>query len=101
MTGWVTYYRCAACKSHLAALDSWIRRELRCVRLKQCQGTKTIADFLSRLGVPTWNAWRTALSGKGWWRFAGSPSVTHAMTDQWFQSLGLVNLVHRYVTLQV
>ena len=23
-----------------------------------------------------------------------------AMTDQWFQSLGLVNLVQRYVTLQ-
>ena len=70
------------------------------MRLKQCKGTKTIADFLSRLCVPTWNAWRTALSGKGWWRPAGSPSVTHAMTDQWFQSLGLVNLVQRYVTLQ-
>ena len=60
----------------------------------------TRADFLSRLGVPTWNAWCTALSGKGWWRLAGSPSVTHAMTDQWFTSLGLVNLVQRYVRLQ-
>ena len=49
---------------------------------------------------PTWNAWRTALSGKGWWRLAGSPCATHAMPDQWFQSLGLVNLVHRYGTLQ-
>jgi RNA-directed DNA polymerase len=100
LTGWVTYFRYAACKSHLTALDGWIRRKLRCVRLKQCKGTKTIADFLSRLGVPTWNAWCTALSGKGWWRLAGSPSVTHAMTDQWFRSLGLVNLVQRYVTLQ-
>lgn len=100
LTGWVTYFRYAACKSHLTALDSWLRRKLRCVRLKQCKRTKTIANFLSRLGVPTWNAWRTALSGKGWWRLAGSPSVTHAMTDQWFQSLGLVNLVQRYVTLQ-
>jgi RNA-directed DNA polymerase len=100
LTGWVMYFRYAACKSHLTALDSWIRRRLRCVRLKQCKRSKTIADFLSRLGVPTWNAWRTALSGKGWWRLAGSPSVTHAMRDQWFQSLGLVNLVQRYVTLQ-
>ncbi len=100
LTGWVTYFRYAACKSHLTALDKWIRRKLRCVRLKQGKGTKTIADLLSRLGVPTWNAWRTALSGKGWWRLAGSPSVTHAMTDRWFQSLGLVNLVQRYVTLQ-
>lgn len=100
LTGWVTYFRYAACKSHLTALDSWIRRKLRCVRMKQCKRTKTIADFLSRLGVPTWNAWRTALSGKGWWRLAGSPSVTQAMTDQWFTSLGLVNLVQRYVTFQ-
>jgi RNA-directed DNA polymerase len=100
LTGWVTYFRYAACKSHLTALDSWIRRKLRCARLKQCKRTKTIADFLSRLGVPTWNAWCTALSGKGWWRLACSPSVMHGMTDQWFTSLGLVNLVQRYVTLQ-
>ena len=99
LTGWVTYFRYAACKSHLTALDGWIRRKLRCVRLKQGKGTKTIADFLSRLGVPTWNAWRTACSGKGWWRLAGSPCATHAMSAQWFQSRGLVNLVHRYGTL--
>src|SRR5262245_50510862 len=24
LTGWVTYFRCAACKSYLTALDSWI-----------------------------------------------------------------------------
>ena len=100
LTGWVTYFRHAACKSHLDDLDGWIRRKLRCVRLKHCKGTKTIADFLSRLGVPTWNAWCTALSGKGWWRLAGSPSVMHAMTNQWFTELGLVNLVQRYVTLR-
>lgn len=100
LTGWVTYFRYAACKSHLTALDGWLRRKLRCVRLKQCKGTKTIADFLTRLGVPTRNAWCTALSGKGWWRLACSPSVTHAMTDQWFGSLGLVNLTQRYVKLQ-
>ena len=100
LTGWVTYYRYAECKSHLAALDGWIRRKLRCVRLKHCKRTKTIADFLSRLGVATWNAWCTALSGKGWWRLADSPSAKHAMSNQWFEGLGLVNLVQRYVTLQ-
>jgi hypothetical protein len=42
----------------------------------------------------------TALSGKGWWRLAGSPSVMHAMNNQWFEELGLVNLVQRYATLQ-
>lgn len=100
LTGWVTYFRHAACKSHLLTLDGWLRRKLRCVRLKHCKRTKTIADFLRGLGVSELNAWKTALSGKGWWRLAGSPSATHAMSDQWFGSLGLVNLVQRYVTLQ-
>lgn len=100
LSGWVTYFRYAACKSHLADLDGWVRRKLRCVRLKQCKRAKPIADFLSRLGVPRWNAWITALSGKGWWRLAGSPSAMHAMSNRWFESLGLVNLVQRYVTLQ-
>jgi RNA-directed DNA polymerase len=100
LTGWVTYFRHAACKSHLAALDGWIRRKLRCVRLKQCKGTKTIADFLRGLGVTVANAWRTASSGKGWWRLADCPSAKDAMSNQWFEKLGLVNLVQRYVTLQ-
>lgn len=100
LTGWVTYFRYAACKTHLADLDGWVRRKLRCVRLKQCKRSKPIADFLTRLGVPRWNAWITALSGKGWWRLAGSPSATHAMNNQWFEELGLVNLVQRYATLQ-
>jgi RNA-directed DNA polymerase len=100
LTGWVTYFRYAACKTHLADLDGWVRRKLRCVRLKQCKRSKPIADFLIRLGVPGWSAWMTAMSGKGWWRLAGSPTATHAMNNQWFEGLGLVNLVQRYATLQ-
>jgi RNA-directed DNA polymerase len=100
LTGWVTYFRHAACKSHLAELDGWIRRKLRCVRLKQCKRTKPIRDFLHRQGVSLRNAWLTALSGKGWWRLSGSPSAAQAMSNQWFESLGLVNLVQRYATLQ-
>jgi RNA-directed DNA polymerase len=33
VTGWVSYFRHAACKSHLMAMDRWIRRRLRCLRL--------------------------------------------------------------------
>jgi RNA-directed DNA polymerase len=100
LTGWVTYFRDAACKSHRTDLDGWLRRKLRCVRLKQCQRSKPLVDFLTRLGVPAWTAWCTAKSGKGWWRLAGSPCASHAMSNPWFESLGLVHLVHRYATLQ-
>jgi RNA-directed DNA polymerase len=99
LTGWVTFFRHAACKSHLQRLDEWIRRKLRCLRLKQCKRTKPIADFLQRLGVPQRRAWIGALSGKGWWRVSGSPPATEGMSLAWFESQGLVSLTARYELL--
>lgn len=100
LTGWVTYFRHAACRSHLQRLDEWLRRKLRCVRLKQRKRSKPIADFLQDLGVPAWRAWLLALSGKGWWRMAGTPQACEAMNLTWFQTQGLVRLTERYATLQ-
>lgn len=99
LTGWVTYFRLAACKSSLLELDGWIRRKLRCVRLKHCKRTKTLADFFRSHGVPERTSWVTALSGKGRWRLAGSPAANQAMDQRWFESLGLVNLTRKYATL--
>jgi RNA-directed DNA polymerase len=100
LTGWVTYFRYAACKRHLQRLDEWIRRKLRCVRLKQRKRAKPITDFLQSLGVPEWNAWILALSGKGWWRKSGAPQAHHAMNITWFRAQGLVSLSDRYAELQ-
>jgi RNA-directed DNA polymerase len=100
LTGWVTYFRYAECKKHLQDLDKWIRHKLRCVKLKQRKRPKPIADFLQSLGVPEWRAWLLALSGKGWWRKAGSPQASEAMTIAWFKEQGLVSLVDRYVALK-
>lgn len=96
LTGWVAYYRHAACKRHLQRMDEWIRRKLRCLRLKQRKRAGPIAEFLQQLGVPEWRAWIGALSGKGWWRMSGSPPAMEGMNMAWFDSLGLVNLVRRY-----
>ncbi len=100
LNGWVAYYRHAECKTHLRWLDGWIRRKLRCVRLKQRKRPKPIADFLQSRGVPGWRAWVLGCSGKGWWRMAGSPSATEAMPTRWFRELGLVSLTVRYAELQ-
>jgi len=99
LTGWVTYYRYAACKEHLRRMEEWIRRKLRCVKLKQRKRAKPIADFLQSQGMPEWRAWLLALSGKGWWRKAGSPQAHEAMTSAWFESLGLESLTGRYAAL--
>lgn len=99
LVGWVTYFRHAECRRHLCRLDGWTRRRLRCVRLKQRKRAKPIADFLRKLGVPEWRAWLLALSGRGWWRKAGSPQAAEAMTLKWFKEQGLVSLSERYVAL--
>jgi RNA-directed DNA polymerase len=99
LNGWVTYFRHAACKSHLQRLDEWIRRKLRCLRLKQRKRAGPIAEFLHQLGVPTWRAWIGALSGKGWWRLSGSPPAAEGMSLAWFESQGLVSLTVRYQQL--
>ena len=101
VAGWVTYFRYARCKSHLQRLDAWMRRKLRCVRLKQCKRTKAQADFLRSLGVPEWRAWILALSGKGWWRKAISYQATEAMTLAWFVAQGLIPVTERYLALQL
>jgi RNA-directed DNA polymerase len=99
LAGWLLYFRHAECRSKLQEMDSWIRRRLRCLRLKQRKRAKPIADWLRQLGVPEWRAWRLAGSGKGWWRLAGSPPAAEAMSNAWFDSQGLVNLSVKYAQL--
>jgi RNA-directed DNA polymerase len=100
LTGWVTYFRFAKAKSVLTELGRWVRRKLRCVRLKQRKRAKSIAEFLHGLGVPWDRCWTTAACGKGWWRMAESPAAQEGMNLAWFQAQGLVNPTERYLQLQ-
>jgi RNA-directed DNA polymerase len=100
LTGWVAYFRHASCRSYLQELDGWIRRKLRCVRLKQRKRAVSIAQFLQSLGVPKNRSWTTAACGKGWWRMAQTPAAHQAMPPAWFKAQGLISLTERYATLQ-
>jgi RNA-directed DNA polymerase len=100
LTGWVTYFRKAKAKGVLTDLGGWVRRKLRCVRLKQRKRAKAIADFLHGLGVPRDQCWTTAACGKGWWRMAHTPAAQQGMSNAWFEAQGLVNPLERYLQLQ-
>lgn len=93
LRGWGNYFHLIQWPSDLRNLDSWIKRKLRCYRLKQRKKSWTIAKFLIKLGVPADSAWSLARSGKGWWRLSRSIPVQHAMTNKWFEEQGLVNLL--------
>lgn len=100
LIGWITYYRYAACRFDLQGLDEWIRRKLRCYRLKQRKRGKSLAGFLQQLGASASLAHRLASSGKGWWRLSLARPVHQAMSKDWFATQGLTSLVGKYDALQ-
>lgn len=100
LTGWVTYFRYASAKTHLQRLDEWMRKKVRCARLKQRKRGRPMTRFLVSLGVPKQRARSLGGSGRGWWRLAGSPQAAEAMSLQWFEELGLVSVTARYLKLQ-
>src|ERR1700757_3832278 len=99
LAGWVTYFRHAHARSELRGLDRWLRRKLRCVRLKQCKQPVGLRRFLSRHGVSPLQARQLASSGRGWWCLANSPQAKIAMSIAWFEAQGLINLTARYTAL--
>jgi RNA-directed DNA polymerase len=99
LAGWVTYFRHAHAHSELRGLDGWLRRKLRCVRLKQCKQPQGLRRFLKQSGVPPRQARELASSGRGWWCRANSLQAKRAMTIAWFDQLGLINLTARHTVL--
>jgi RNA-directed DNA polymerase len=78
--------------SELRGLDGWLRRKLRCVRLKQCKQPQRLRRFPKQAGVAPRQARELASSGRGWWCRANSLQAKRAMTIAWFDRLGLINL---------
>lgn len=101
LRGWVGYFKLTEYLSQLRALDSWIRRKLRCYKLKQKKRNFTIAKYLTTLGVKTHSAWNTAKSSKGWWRLSKSPALHQALNNTWFEQLGLVSLQNQSIRLNI
>ena len=99
LTGWVTYFRHARSHSELRGLDGWLRRKLRCVRLKQCKQPKALRQFLHKGGVLPRQARQLASSGRGWWCLANSPQAKSAMNITWFDQQRLINLTARHTAL--
>lgn len=96
LRGWFEYFKYTKSKGLFRELDAWIRRRLRCFRIKQTKRTIGLVRFLKKQGIETWQAWIIALSGKGWWRKSASPQIHQAMNNSWFVEQNLFNLSLNY-----
>jgi group II intron reverse transcriptase/maturase len=99
IVGWSNYFRLAnRWLSTIRDLDGWIRRKLRCYRLKQCGQKFTIYKLLRSLGIPESKSWNVVMYSQGWWNMTTKVAVNHAMNLKWFSEQGLRSL---YLRMQV
>jgi group II intron reverse transcriptase/maturase len=92
LQGWLNYFKYASMQSKLKVIDGWLRRRLKCFRLRQCKRCIGIVRWLRSLGVEETLSWQTALSGKGWWRLSNSPALNIGMNNKWFADQGYYSL---------
>lgn len=91
--GWTNYFRLAnKWLTDFRSLDEWIRRKLRCYRLKQCGRRYPIFKFLRGLDIPDSTSWNVVMYSQGWWNMSKKMAVGHGMNNLWFSQLGLLSL---------
>jgi len=100
LRGWFEYYKHTMNKWLFRDLDAWIRRKLRCFRIKQTKRTIGFVRFLKKSGVSSYQSWIIALSGVGWWRKSAAPQIHQAMDNFWFREQNLFNLSLNYEKLK-
>ena len=92
LTGWRGYFGFCQTPSVLEALDSWVRRRLRCIFWIQWKTGRRRFDELHRHGVARQLAANTAGSNHGPWRMSVSKALTAALSNAYFDSVGLPRL---------
>lgn len=101
LRGWFHYFKYAQVKKLFTGLDQWIRRRLRCYRLKQRKRCYPIVKWLKQFGVSERLAWNIGRSSKGWWRLSKTPTLNHALPNEWFREKKLFSLLESYEKLKV
>lgn len=99
--GWINYFSKADNKSLATELDGWIRRRLRCYKLKQCKKPSAIARLLISLNTGKDSAMKIAYSSKGWWVIAQTPQTNRAMSNKWFTENKLISMLDIWKKLNV
>ncbi len=93
LRGWLEYFKHG---SYGSIFKKWVRRKLRCYRIKQCKRVIGLYRFLRRLGIEKYPSWKLALSGKGHWRKSSSVQSHRGMNLKWFESQSLFSLSLNY-----
>ena len=92
LRGWTGYFGKCETPSVLAGLEQWLRRRLRSAIWKQWKRRQARFTELRKRGVGGYLAGPTAGSALGPWRLANSPALSIALSNAYFDSLGIPRL---------
>ena len=92
LVGWKGYFQLADTLSVFSDLDSWIRRRLRMLQLKQWKRGKTCYRELVARGLPSITAAAVAQGHRSRWRAASKQGMNLAFPVSYFDSMGLTRL---------
>ena len=66
--GWVSYFKYAHAKTHLQAMDEWLRKRIRMCIWKSWKLPRTRVHNLIKCGIPQWRAYQWGNASKGYRR---------------------------------
>jgi RNA-directed DNA polymerase len=92
LRGWIGYFGKCETPSVLDGLEQWLRRRLRSAIWKQWKRRQARFTELRKRGVGGYLAGPTAGSALGPWRLANSLALNIALSNAYFDSLGIPRL---------
>lgn len=92
LRGWKEYFRLADTPGIFSDLDSWIRRRLRMLRLKQWKRGTTCYRELTARGLSSNAAASISSRQRSYWRMAGTSGMNIAFPNSYFDAMGLLCL---------
>lgn len=94
--GWTNYFRMAdKWMATIRDLDGWVRRKLRCYKLKQCGRKFTVYKMLRTFNIAESTSWNVVMYSQGWWNMTAKLAVNKALNLDWFTRQGLHSLYER------
>ena len=94
--GWISYFKYAHAKTHLQAMDEWLRRRIRMCIWKSWKLPRTRVHNLIKCGIPQWRAYQWGNASKGYWAVAGSPILKVAASNRNLARAGYPSLLGYY-----
>ena len=96
VSGWLNYYCIASIRRKMQEWDEWLRRRFRQYIWKQWKKPKTRVTNLEKLGIPEEYTYMCGNTRLGYWRVAGSPILSRAITNEKLVKAGYYVLAVNY-----